>query len=362
MSWNKHRERLQFVLIAILAGALVYVATRPATVTVVDRVPVEVANPASPMGATGWVDDAEIREPIAATMLQFSDTPAFKAVRGEEPKDVYLWEAHRRLYGFNPPARNQGNVGSCVSFGTAAAIEHTLANQVLLGFVGEYRDIAQEVIYAGSRVEIGGGRIRGDGSVGAWAAKFVTQYGVIARGVVGRYDLGKYNEARCRDWGRTGVPDDIEPEVKRFPVGDAAKVKTWTEAKKALQNAYGIAICSNVGLSDRDSRGISRERGQWNHCMALVGYHIDTDGKEYGFILNSWGEFEGPVGWGSPSKAGYWVESKTINKMLSQDDSFAFSGVTGFPPRKIDWDVRAKPRRKADFNFAQLQPDKVLAW
>ena len=41
--------------------------------------------------------------------------------------------------------------------------------------------LSPEVIYGGSRVEIGGGRIRGDGSIGAWAARWVRDYGVVPR-------------------------------------------------------------------------------------------------------------------------------------------------------------------------------------
>lgn len=357
MPWNKRREYLQFGLIGVLIVAVVCLALRP--VMVAPPVPVE-----SAIGGMGWVDDAEGRAPVAATMAKFAETPAFKAFQGDEPNHVYLWDAYRRIYGVPPPERNQGGVGSCVSFGTASAIESTLANQVLLGIVGDYRDVAQEVIYAGSRVEIGGGKIRGDGSIGAWAAKFVVQWGIVSRGTVGRYDLSQYDEARCRAWGRSGVPDDLEPEAKKFPVSDAANVRTWAEAKKALANGYGIAICSNQGFTmRRDDRGICRGSGTWAHCMALDGYHVE-DGREYGHITNSWGDnaHTGPVGWGNPNKAGFWAESRTIERMLSQGDSWAFSGVTGFPARKIDWNVRARPHRKPSrLEFARLEP-KVPSW
>ena len=52
-----------------------------------------------------------------------------------------------------------------------------------------------------------GGRVRGDGSVGAWAARFVSEYGVVERGVVGRHDLRKYDEVLCREFGRLGARD-----------------------------------------------------------------------------------------------------------------------------------------------------------
>jgi len=359
MPWNKRREWLQFALIFSLFAIVLWEAIRPAVLA-------PVALPETAIGGMGWVDDAEGRAPVAATMAKFADTPAFKAFQGDEPKAVYLWEAYRKLFGVNPPERNQGQVGSCVGAGTTDANEKTLANQVVQGFGGEYRDIALEVIYAGSRVEIGGGKIRGDGSIGAWAAKFVTQYGIVPRGQVGRYDLSQYDEARCRAWGRSGVPDDLEPEAKKHPVGDAAAVRNWTEAKKALANGFGIAVCSNQGFTmRRDDRGICKPSGTWAHCMSLDGYHIDADGREYGHITNSWGDnaHTGPVGWGNPNRAGFWTDSRTIDRMLGQGDSWAFSGVTGFEPRKIDWNVRrAEPRPlKPALEFARLEP-KVLSW
>lgn len=304
------------------------------------------AAPETAVGAMGWVDDPEGREPVAATMVPFADTPAFQAVRGDEPDHVFLWDFYRRVYGANPPERDQGAVGSCVSFGTAAAIEATLAAQVVLGFPGEFRDLAQEVIYGGSRVEIGGGRIRGDGSIGAWAAKFVVQFGVLARGIVKGYDLTQYDESRCRGWGRTGVPDDLEPEARKFPVKDAAQVKSWIEFKRALASGYGVAICSNQGFTmRRDERGVCQPKGTWYHCMGGDAFIRLPNGEEYGHLVNSWrGAHTGPVGWGNPNGAGFWADSKVIDRMLKQGDSWAFSGATGFPARQIDWNVQGAPR------------------
>jgi len=354
---TKYRETLQWGMILGLLCAVAWLAIRPVHVDTPYA-----DDPPSGVGGMGWVDDAESREPVVAEMPAFSDTPAFQAFQGEEPQHAYLWEAYRKLYGKNPPERNQGSVGSCVAFGTASAIESTLANQLVLGFNADYRDIVQEVIYGGSRVEVGGGRIRGDGSIGAWAAKFVTGWGIIPRGEVLRYDLSRYDEARCRAWGRTGVPDDLEAEARKSPVADAALVRTWAEAKRAMVNGYGIAICSNQGFTmRRDANGVCRPSGTWYHCMALDGYH--KEGRtEYGHITNSWGSnaHTGPVGWGSPNQAGFWAESSVIERMLRQGDSWAFSGVAGFPARQIDWDVRREQNKFERMQFAiKLTPREV---
>ena len=313
-------------------------------------VQVEAPEPIVTMVAFGWVEDRAAVQAVAATLpfKVFGDTPAGQAA-DELPKAVYLWHAYRSISGVNPPPKDQNPIGSCVSFGTNTAIERTMAVEIAIKKEREeFHFIAEEVTYAGSRVEIGGGRIGGDGSVGAWAAQFVQKWGVVSREKHLTYDLSKYDPNRCRAWGRSGVPDDLEPLAREHPVKDITQIKSWADAKRALANGYGIAICSNQGFAmQRDARGVCRASGSWAHCMALDGYHTDTDGREYGHIENSWGAnaHTGPVGWGEPSTAGFWAESSTIDRMLKQDDSWAFSAVKGFPRAKrvIDWFVQAHP-------------------
>src|SRR5262245_11083700 len=127
--------------------------------------------------AQGWVRDPEaVEDHVRAHQVpSFAATPAGFALLAND-RDVYLWDAAKKATGSVLPARNQGQVGSCVSFGTASAVEHLLCVQIASGKRQEYRDLAQEVIYAGSRVEVGGGKIRGDGSIGAWAVEWVTRW------------------------------------------------------------------------------------------------------------------------------------------------------------------------------------------
>ena len=303
---------------------------------------------------SGWVPDPEAVEAVVSQMAvpYFADTAAGKVVQGD-PGHIYLWDLQQKVLGHAPPVHNQNPVGSCVSFGTARAVEKSLAAQIVAGDRFEFTDVCEEVIYGGSRVEVGGGRIRGDGSVCAWAAKFVKEYGAIPRGTYeldGKtYDLTRYDPARCRDWGRHGVPDQLEPKVREFQAGDAALVRSWAEAKKALAQGYGIAICSNQGFDmRRDANGVCRPRGSWAHCMCLDGFHTEG-GKEYGHIENSWGKnaHTGPVGWGDPTTAGFWADAKVVDRMLRQGDSWAFSAVKGFPERELDWFVRAVPEPAA---------------
>lgn len=289
----------------------------------------------------GWVNDPVAVQAVVDTLpyKDFSETPAFGFLSEDMPDHVYLWEAAIEATGKLLPPFSQGQVGSCVSFGTNRAIEYTMCVEIVKEKNEEFHHIVQEITYGGSRVEVGNGNLRGDGSIGAWAAKFVKDWGVVARGKYNNFDLSTYSEARCREFGRTGVPADLEAEARKHPVKETVMVTTWDQAKKALVQGYGLAICSGQGFSmTRDANGIAAARGSWAHCMCLCGY-TTINGKEYGRIDNSWGPnaHTGPVGPGNPGPEGFYAAASVIEGMLKEKDSFAFSCVEGFPLRKIRW-------------------------
>ena len=292
----------------------------------------------------GWVDDPEQVEAIAVEQefQSFADTPAGMVSLGELPKEVFMWKIHHAVTGLNPDDENQGNYGSCVGFGTVAGVEATMVYQIFTGASEEWKELSQEIVYGGSRIEIGKGRLgRGQGSIGAWAAQFVKKYGVLPRGVYGKYDLTKYSIPLCNQFGINGVPDELESATKEHPVNDIVQVKSWEDAKKALAQGMGISVCSNQGFTmKRDAKGRCQPSGKWNHCMALWGYN--TDGDEMGWIKNSWGgnATSGPRGAGEPPLCGFWADASVIDSMLRQNDSWAFGNAKGFPKQNvnvIDW-------------------------
>jgi hypothetical protein len=287
----------------------------------------------------GWVrNPVEVEAVMGRLARPLFFASAAGSYAGAVSEQAYLWKAAEQILGHQLPGRNQGQVGSCVSFGTASAIEHTMLTEIMAGQPEEFRELCQEEIYGGSRVEIGRNQISGDGSIGAWAAEFVTKYGVLARAVYDSLDLTKYSESRCRDWGRNGVPDLLEPECRKHPVKTASLVRNWDEAKKALSSGFGIAVSSDRGFTmTRDQDGFAKPLGEWGHCMGLIGYQ--TGRREGGFLLNSWGDdaHTGPSGAGDPPPSGFWADASVVEKMLKQGDSWAFSAVDGFPLRRIHW-------------------------
>src|SRR3989442_416352 len=96
--------------------------------------------------------------------------------------DVFLWDACKKVTGQHLAAHDQDGVGCCVGEGFSSAVEYLQCVEIALGNEPEqYKSISSESVYGLSRVEVGGGRLDGDGSSGAWAAKAVQDWGVLPR-------------------------------------------------------------------------------------------------------------------------------------------------------------------------------------
>jgi hypothetical protein len=316
----------------------------------------------------GWHADAEA---IAANLdpqrtLHFDATPAGKAALGDA--DAFLWQnvrkAARREGSPWYPNVNQQNVGCCVGCGWKHCADVCQASAIVAGQSFEWRPVSAEVIYGGSRVEVGRGRLSGDGSVGAWAKEYVSSRGGIA--AMQKYasaDLSTFSPARARDFGRRGVPPDIAESAREHPVKSCALVKSWSDAKRAIQQGYPVAVCSDQGFTmERDSTGRCRPQGTWPHCMALIGVRLGPN--EGGFLLNSWGN-SAHTGEAWPPDmpvAGFWADAAVLDRMLRQGDSFALADVAGFPQRKLDWMIRAEPAPGRFDHFALLKSEVALSW
>ncbi len=287
----------------------------------------------------GWVDDPDaVGEVVSGLEFQaFGATPAAEIRFADIPESVHGWKIYKNATGHDWPEFSQGDIGSCVSFGTTQALLFSMSVERMSGQSEMVLTPCMEAIYGGSRVEVGGGKLRGDGSIGAWAAKWIKEWGIIPQGVVGEYDLSQYQVNRCREWGNKGVPDILEPIAKEHPIADFVPVMTFENACKALASGYGINVCSRQGFEmKRDAEGFCKPEGSWAHSMAFIGYQ---KGKRPGlFIVNSWGSktTTGPTPGDFP-RSGWWVDASVADRMLRAGDSFAYADVKGFPIRKIDW-------------------------
>jgi hypothetical protein len=316
---------------------------------------------------SGWFCDPEaveqVRQSLPPGERYFGDTPAGKAFGvADTGADVLLSDAIKHSFGKHIPTYNQGPVGSCVGAATAAAVKYLLAIQMIAdGLAGEaLQPIAIEPIYAGGRVQIGvqkrGARpIRGDGLVTAWAGEWCRDYGMVRKGVYGPIDLRTYSPDRCRQWGRTGVPDELIPIAKQSPVKGITFARNADELAAAIRQGYPAAIGSSIGFGNqgphqRDKDGFLRRSGTWGHCMAYVGV-IEKPRRGF-LVVNSWGEdwVKGPTGGRDIPAGSFFADWATVDAMCREGDAVVFSDAVGFPARNLWFDGANAPRQIARGN------------
>lgn len=290
-------------------------------------------------GQFGWVNNPESLADFIRRHRYPYITQQNKLIKGTGTgKKAFLHTALERAMGkkFTPHAQGAPD---CVSHAAALGVDTVSAVQIVLQrlpyrWVGE---AATEPIYGGSRVEIGGYNGVGGGSTGHWAAEWLQRYGVLIRQQYpGGYDFTYYDAKRAVEYGQGGCPDALEPIAKLHPVKTTAICRSYSDLCDCIYNGSPIMVCSNVGFGNgtcrRDSEGfLTRKRSPWYHAMLFWGY--DDEYRRKGALCqNSWGEdwIVGPTRHDQPAGS-FWVDASTVDAMLRQGDSFAFSGFQGFP-------------------------------
>lgn len=297
-----------------------------------------------PPEAFGWVDLPEDVEVVAQAqpIPSFGDTEA--GLGGDIPDEAFGWRWWKTATGSEFPELAQGSVGSCCAFGASHAAMVSMAGEVVSGDPESAVIPSPEVIYGFSRVQVNGGRspFRSDGSTGAWVAQAMKDFGILEKTVVGSFDLSKYSEARCREWGSRGVPAELVEAAKAHRFTSISRIRTFEDFCRAIANGFGVIVASQVGFNNsrRDSEGFCKPSGRWAHCMAGLAYRKGK--RPGGFIKNSWG-----AGSNSGPKypaddmpnGGFWVDAEVLERqMLSAGDSWAVSNMPqGFPLRRLSW-------------------------
>lgn len=260
-------------------------------------------------------------------------------------KKVVLYDAQKAVIGKVLSYAAQ-QLGDCVGFMGGRITDIVTCVEIALKGERErwVAPASSEAAYALSRVEIGGGQLgNSDGSTGGWMAKALKQYGALLRLVyeVGgeTFDLREYSGKLAKSWGRTGLPDVLEPTAKEHPFRTVSLVDTYEEARDAIANGYPVGPCSMQGFegATRDKDGFIKPSGSWAHAMVFGG--VWDDEKRPGLLLDnkSWtdGWVKGPLPDDIPEGTA-WVDAEVCDGMLRQKDSFAYSQYEGYPAQDLD--------------------------
>lgn len=230
--------------------------------------------------------------------------------------------------------------GDCVSWGAATAVDTLKAVDIILRKQPEEWTgwTSPEVIYGGSRVQIGKGRLGGGaGSYGIWAARFVSEFGTLIQAIHGKYDLRTYSTQRAIDWGYKGVPQELLDLIKEHPVKNPKQVKSVEEARDSLANGFPVTIAGSRGFyRKRDAKGtVGVNRSDpWAHQMVITGLN-DPEGKM--LVENSWPEgwITGPVYLDQP-KDSFWATYEDLAYYFTVGDSWSYEDYEGYRVRELN--------------------------
>ena len=232
------------------------------------------------------------------------------------------------------PYNERQTTGDCVSHGTRNACDVSRAVEI------DIHNEREDWIAKGATEAIYGYRgFSGQGMSCARAAEFVSKVGgiVVRKDYPGIADFSKYNGNLGAGWGGRGLPDKVLDLSNDHQIRTASLIRTVEEARDALANGYGLAVCSNYGFaSTRDKKGFAKVSGSWGHCMAWIACD-DTNGEPAFLVQNSWGKWNdgGHPEWGPIPDGSFLIHADAAEGMLSQNGSYAFSGFDGFPLQKL---------------------------
>jgi hypothetical protein len=295
----------------------------------------------------GWIDD---RDEVAAVMGRqphgvFCDSAAALKDSGKGqkalPYQAVVSVLGKQLY-FDAQTR-----GTCVAKAAEIVLPIVKCLQILGGKRERFPGLsAHEPIYAGSRVEIGGGKLgAGDGSVVAWAGEWLQKYGDVLRQVYSlggaTIDLTKASDEVACAWGRprAGVPDALEPIAKEHPVQTISQIANYEEARDALYNkAVLILGCNTLMSLRRDSEGFSvGTSGRGGHATPIIG--VDDESKRPGVLIDyrSWPiSSSGGTRHDQPDNT-MWIDADQFNRMVNQGECIALRDQVGWDPDPIDY-------------------------
>ncbi len=173
------------------------------------------------------------------------------------------------------------------------------------------------------------------GESGLWVRKNYQDLG---------FDLSKYSGSTAGKYGRSTPPENITTIGRQHLIRTVTELSSFEQVRDFLANGYGISTCGGEGWSStRDENGFSPRRGSWAHALAFIGADDrDVIKQKYGeplvLILNSWGNWNSGgtkvlgTEWNIPSGS-YWAKWSDAKRR----DMYAYSGVNGWPKRKIDF-------------------------
>jgi hypothetical protein len=295
----------------------------------------------------GWRYEPEVLEAaIKRVPRKFYAQAAILAEDSDE-RTVLLYrfvvQARGLPAGTTLPTRDQGNVGSCVGYATANAVDHLSAVQIYLkGLRERFEAASAPALYGIGRQQAG--QLGGwDGSTGAWSVEGIQQLGALWQLSYGEADLSRERPSDAKNFASRGLPASLLEIARETPVQAHVAVRDWKHARGLIQSGFPLIVCSDVGFDNgsrgtqRDNLGFASPRGSWMHAMCCVAYRGPDTGREGFLILNSWNpRYISGEKWPEDQPEGsFWVTPEVLGRMISKRDTWGISALKGFPKKEL---------------------------
>jgi hypothetical protein len=202
---------------------------------------------------------------------------------------------------------DQGDTGSCTGHGTACGIYTTCGDK--LGFVpspdGIYRN-ARCVDRAAKHHSGALPKLSDDGAFIDIVMRGITAYGI--RPIDAPTSDGRYSDCEPSSINDEEMLGDAEIEATTLLIGEYAITATGAlriqQMRQALAAGYAITFGAFVDMAfenwtpDLPPQGACdpNDPNGGGHCMCVIGYQTEVDGKTTFIVRNSWGATWGAGG------------------------------------------------------------------
>jgi hypothetical protein len=256
-----------------------------------------------------------------------------------EPRRAMLYELARKVLGKDTDNYPQ-RIGDCTSFMGKNCSEYVQLYPIANGDRSVFTTIFPPYIYGCERAFVANQHNYSDGGVGAWVGTSVQKYGVLPTTAP---NCPQYSKDIAKKWGYSGPPKEFVELGKQHIIRSVAAVKSTEDVKDALMNFYPVGVCSGIGydMTPRQD-GFNHYSTTWNHAMSIIGFDDGDSSKgipECFVLLNNWGDVHGKIIDFRTKEA--WpvgtlrISAANLQRMLDQNDSFAFSALEGFPAQDL---------------------------
>lgn len=287
----------------------------------------------------GWIDDPQKAEAAFADLPRrqryFATAAPGLAGAWDGTTNISLWEVYKKFKGQELPAQRQTR-GTCVSRAYSLGCNLVQAINIFTERKPfEWKPVAHAPIYGGSR-QLAGILGSGDGSIGAYAAKWVKTKGLVHQG---ECPCNDYNSDKVAvQYGSRGVPAEVAALGADNLVAETALIESFDQAADLIVNGGAVAVCSNQGFTmTRDAQGFCKPSGSWAHAM-LFGAVLNINGRKGLGLGQSWGKNtpNGPLLPLCPDYV-FGVDASVCDRMFRSKESFGLYAIQGWKSNNLSW-------------------------